>query len=541
MKSFTKSALVADALNLGPHWVYNQSKIARVYPEGVRQYTDPVSPYHGSKKAGDFTHIGDQLFFLHESIQANGGVYDSEVWKKDWVEKMSDYKGYLDSATKTTLETKAESPSDSDEVAGAGRCAPLLDLDMPMDEMIQAAKNQASLTHGSAEVTELAEFVVRTVFAIREGLGFYEAFLKAAEMGNYSVLEPMKHIKSAKTASTEDHLKVASDYGLTCHFTDAFPLTLYYAIHFGESFEECLSLNALAGGDNTARGILLAVFFCARDGEVSDVLFNKLNVNTGKENLEMAPGANDVEIDGKHGKLTGVLEMPEGEVSYTAVFAHCFTCGKDFLPEKRITQALAKRGIATLRIDFSGLGSSEGEFSESSFLTNLDDLVSASDWLTRKFTSPNLLVGHSLGGASVLAAAKKITSVKAVATIGAPSDPAHVAHLFEAHLPEIEESGEANVKLAGRSFTIGKRFLDDLKEHNQEHALAALSGVSTLIMHSPEDEIVPLKNAGVIYSALSHPKSFVSLVGADHLLTSPKDAEYVADIIKIWSAHTICG
>lgn len=237
--------------------------------------------------------------------------------------------------------------------------------------------------------------------------------------------------------------------------------------------------------------------------------------------------------------LSGVLEMPEGEVSATALFAHCFTCGKDFLPERRITRGLARRGIATLRIDFSGLGSSEGTFSDTSFLTNLDDLISVATWLKEHLAAPNLLVGHSLGGAAVLAAAGRIPSVKAVATIAAPADPQHVTHLFQNHLSEIQAKGEAEVTLAGRSFKIGKKFLEDLKGHNHKESLKGLKGVSTLIMHAPDDEVVSVKNAGEIYSALPHPKSFMALSGADHLLTRVKDAEYVAELIKTWSNYVL--
>ena len=281
------------------------------------------------------------------------------------------------------------------------------------------------------------------------------------------------------------------------------------------------------------------MLFTARDGDIGDTLYSKIKFEQTTPQEEFQAGSNSVKIQSNTGLLAGVLEMPDGEVSATAIFAHCFTCGKDFLPEKQITQALAERGIATLRIDFSGIGSSEGAFSETSFLTNLEDLVTAAEWLNVQLSAPHLLVGHSLGGAAVLAASKKISSIKAVATIGAPADPAHVTHLFESHLSEIESKGAAEVKLAGRSFTIGRRFLDDLKDYNQEALLSSLEGISTLIMHAPEDDIVPLKNAGQIYSALPHPKSFIALSGANHLLTSPKDANYVADLIKTWSNHVL--
>jgi len=390
-------------------------------------------------------------------------------------------------------------------------------------------------------VLELSEFIVRAAFAIREGQPFKEAFQIAASHGQYRKLDPITHLEAAQNGNASDHLKTSADFGLTCHFADAFPLVLFYALHFGEHFAECLSLNALAGGDNTARAMMLAIFFAARDGDVGAALFPQLNLTSSRQDQSFKAGANPISFISSQGQISGVLELPETEPIATAIFAHCFTCGKDFLPEKRITQALAERGIATLRIDFSGIGSSDGDFAQSSFLTNLDDLSSAAKWLSEQFSTPEILIGHSLGGAAVLAAAKHIPSVKAVATIGAPADPAHVTHLFENHLEDIEAHGEATVRLAGRPFTVGKRFLDDLKTHQQAETLSQLKGISTLIMHAPQDDIVPLKNAGHIYSALQHPKSFISLAGADHLLTQQKDAEYVADLIKIWSSRSLEG
>ena len=541
MKPYLKAALVADALNLGSHWVYNQGKIARLYPDGVKQLTDPASNYHEGKKAGQLTHTGDQVYFLQQALESNNGTYSIDVWREFWVSKMSNYSGYLDAATKATLANNGQTPSDSDEIAVVGRIAPLLDLDLGLEETVAAAKSQTALTHGSAEVNELAEFMVRVIFLVREGSDFASAFQQVAAEGDYPALDPEKHLSLAQTVPTDNHLDSASRFGLTCHFHEAFPLMLYYATRFGESFEECLSLNALAGGDNTARGILLALLFVARDGDVGAALWPQLELAGGAKPVELTAGGNKIAIPGNQGDLSGVLEMPEGEYRATAIFAHCFTCGKDFLPEKRITQALAKQGIAVLRVDFTGLGESGGEFGNTSFLTNLDDLIAAADWLGQQLEAPALLVGHSLGGAAVLAAAKKIDSVKAVATIGAPSDPGHVTHLFEGDLAEIESKGDAKVELAGRSFTIGKRFLDDLKDHNQKETLQSLKGVATLVMHAPDDQTVPLENAGYIYSALNHPKSFAALAGADHLLTKQRDAQYAADLITLWYSHNCEG
>jgi len=540
MKPYLKAALVADALNLGPHWVYNQSKIARLYPNGVKAFTDPASSYHKGKTAGQLTHTGDQIYFLQQAIDGNNGVYDADVWRDFWLAKMTDYSGYLDNATKVTLSNKGLVPSDSDEISGVGRIAAILDLELGLDESIEAARSQTSLSHGSEEVVELADFMIRTIFHVRNGVSFSQAFQKAADDGAYLALDPQKHLSAAKRATSDNHLQSASDFGLTCHFPEAFPLTLYYAVHFDSSFEECLSLNALAGGDNTARGILLALLFVARDGDVGANLSSGIRLATEAEKISFSKGGNQINIPGNQGALSGVLEMPDGECQATAIFAHCFTCGKDFLPEKRITQALAVQGIAVLRIDFTGLGSSEGDFGKTSFLTNLDDLIAAAEWLGLQLEKPSLLVGHSLGGAAVLAAAKKISSVKAVATIGAPSDPGHVTHLFENDLEEIEREGEAEVKLAGRPFTIGKRFLDDLQMHNQKETLQNLNGVAALIMHSPDDQTVPLENAGYIYSALNHPKSFAALTGADHLLTAQRDAHFALRHDTVVLSTDIC-
>lgn len=249
----------------------------------------------------------------------------------------------------------------------------------------------------------------------------------------------------------------------------------------------------------------------------------------------MTPGPNPVQID----HLAGILDLPESTPVAFAIFAHCFTCGQDFLPGTRISSGLAQKGIATLRIDFAGVGKSSGEFSDSSFLTNVDDLLLAAEWLRTHHQAPTLLVGHSLGGAAVLAAAGQIPEVKAVATIGAPAEPEHVQHLFANAIPEIEKTGQAEITLAGRPFRIGKKFLDDLNQYQQLEVLGKLRNIETLIMHSPTDQTVGLENASQIYAALPHPKSFISLSGTDHLLTRPSHARYVVDLISTWSSHAL--
>ena len=237
-------------------------------------------------------------------------------------------------------------------------------------------------------------------------------------------------------------------------------------------------------------------------------------------------------------QLAGKLTLPPGPLEGTALFAHCFTCGKDVRAARAISSSLAAKGIATLRFDFTGLGESEGEFAESSFSSNLDDLVAAADYLRDELQAPNVLVGHSLGGAAVLAAAHRVPECQAVATIGAPASPEHVRHLFAAKQNEIESEGEAVVELAGRPFRIQKQFLDDLAEHCSAERIGALKR-ALLIFHSPQDNIVGIENASTIYLAARHPKSFVSLDGADHLLSRRSDAAYVADVLSAWASRYV--
>jgi len=232
--------------------------------------------------------------------------------------------------------------------------------------------------------------------------------------------------------------------------------------------------------------------------------------------------------------LSGALEQPTTALRGTAVFAHCFTCNKNVHAASRISKGLRARGIAVLRFDFSGLGQSEGDFANTNFSTNLDDLRSAINALTEIGQAPGILVGHSLGGAAVLAVANEFESIELVATVGAPSEPAHVLHLIdEGSTEKIKQDGQAEVSLGGRPFVIRKEFLDDVNETSL-HSKLAVNRKPLLICHSPIDTIVGVDNAKKIYEAASHPKSFVSLDGADHLLRQPADAEFVADVISTW-------
>lgn len=237
-------------------------------------------------------------------------------------------------------------------------------------------------------------------------------------------------------------------------------------------------------------------------------------------------------------QLSARLDMPAGPHRATALFAHCFTCGKDIAAARRIAARLAAMGIAVLRFDFTGLGHSEGEFENTSFSSNVDDLVAAAAWATAQGMPPSLLIGHSLGGAAVIKAASLLEGIKAIATIGAPFDPAHVTHHFEHELENIARDGTARVTLGGRPFTIGKSFIDDTGNGVLSDVLAHLK-TALLVLHAPLDETVSVDSAAQIFMAAKHPKSFVSLDDADHLISRAKDAEYAADIIATWAARYI--
>jgi len=238
--------------------------------------------------------------------------------------------------------------------------------------------------------------------------------------------------------------------------------------------------------------------------------------------------------------LAARLELPEGEPRAYAVFAHCFTCSKDIAAASRISVALAAKGLGVLRFDFTGLGSSDGDFANTNFSSNVSDLVAACDYLRENHAPPALLVGHSLGGAAVLSAAERIPEAVGVVTIGAPADPEHVSRLFEGSLEEIQKKGCATVNLAGRTFEIKKQFLDDLAAQDTKSSVSKLNK-ALLIFHSPVDDIVSVENARRIFEAARHPKSFVSLHKADHLLGRREDSEYVGAIIAAWASRYIAG
>tara|TARA_R110001599_G_scaffold353688_1_gene595364 strand:- start:46685 stop:47896 length:1212 start_codon:yes stop_codon:yes gene_type:complete len=239
-----------------------------------------------------------------------------------------------------------------------------------------------------------------------------------------------------------------------------------------------------------------------------------------------------VEFSSQALMLSGALETPENNIRCYALFAHCFTCGKDVAAASRISRALTREGIAVLRFDFTGLGNSDGDFANTNFSSNLQDLIAASDFLRDNYEAPALLIGHSLGGAAVLAMAADVPEVRAVVTIGAPHRAEHVTRNFSASLEEIASTGEAQVNLGGRKFSIRKQFLEDLEQH--DYADLGKLRKALLIMHAPLDETVSIAEAEKIYVGARHPKSFISLDDADHLLSRKADAEYVARNIAAW-------
>ncbi len=252
----------------------------------------------------------------------------------------------------------------------------------------------------------------------------------------------------------------------------------------------------------------------------------------------MSVRSEKIMFTGTQGKLAARLDRPPGTPRACALFAHCFTCSKDVFAAARIAEGLTAHGIAVFRFDFTGLGASEGDFANTNFTSNIADLLKAADHMRQKLSAPEIIIGHSLGGAAVLAAAGEIPEVKAVATIAAPYDPGHVADNFGDHIREIKEKGEAEVTLAGRPFRIQKQFLDDIESQDQKTRIAGLRK-ALLILHAPTDEIVGIDNASNIFIAAKHPKSFVSLDNADHLLTRRADAEYAADLLAAWASRYI--
>ena len=246
-----------------------------------------------------------------------------------------------------------------------------------------------------------------------------------------------------------------------------------------------------------------------------------------------------VAFEGPHGNIAGKLDLPDSMPRAYGVFAHCFTCSKDVLAANRIAQGLAAHGVAMLRFDFAGLGASAGDFGDTNFSSNVEDLVAAAGFLREKFAAPRLLVGHSMGGTAVLAAAHRIPESRAVVTIASPSDPHYVVNaLLSEHLDTLAELGQARVKLAGREFQIRQQFVEDATRHRLAERISDL-GRALLVMHAPGDDTVDIANALRIFEMARYPKSFVSLDGVDHLVTGREDAAQVAAMIAAWSGRYI--
>ncbi len=244
-----------------------------------------------------------------------------------------------------------------------------------------------------------------------------------------------------------------------------------------------------------------------------------------------------VQFENDEGRqLSGTLDMPKTPVAAYALFAHCFTCTHNLKSATNISRSLTEAGIAVLRFDFTGLGRSEGEFADTNFSSNVADLLAAVRFLENEYAAPSILLGHSLGGTAVLQAAASVDSAVAVATIGSPADPAHVQHLFGDAGEELESSGQADVSIGGRPFTVKKQFLDDLEQHDLYASVGKLRK-ALLIMHAPLDEIVEIDNAATLYAAAKHPKSFASLDRADHLLSNNADSLYAGRLLAAWASR----
>jgi uncharacterized OsmC-like protein/alpha/beta superfamily hydrolase len=253
----------------------------------------------------------------------------------------------------------------------------------------------------------------------------------------------------------------------------------------------------------------------------------------------MAARSEKITFPGSQGAaLAARLDWPAAKPRALALLAHCFTCSKDLVAVSRIARGLQERGIAVCRFDFTGLGMSDGEFANTNFSSNVQDLLAAAAYLRQAVMPADILIGHSLGGAAVLAAAMDIPEARAVATIAAPADAAHVTQNFAAQVGEIREKGEAAVTLAGRNFTITRQFLEDVEGARLSERIAAMRK-ALLIFHSPADDIVGIENASAIFTAAKHPKSFISLDGADHLLSKRADAAYVAEVLSAWASRYI--
>lgn len=253
-----------------------------------------------------------------------------------------------------------------------------------------------------------------------------------------------------------------------------------------------------------------------------------------------ATGRKKIKFSNSEGhQLAAIIELPDkGEPIGFALFAHCFTCSKNLNAVRNIARALNDNGIAVMLFDFTGLGESEGDFENTNFSSNIEDLIDAASFLKNEYRAPAIMIGHSLGGAAAIFASSRIESVKAFATIASPSSPGHISHLLRSDIEEINKNGIAEVSIGGRNFSIKKQFLDDIKESKLNTVLHEIKK-PILILHSPQDNIVGIENAAEIFQMAMHPKSFISLDGADHLLSKETDSLYAGDMIASWAKRYI--
>ena len=268
MDGFYHTALVADALSLGAHWIYNQEEIVEVFPKGVRKFADPMTEYHKGKKAGDQTHYGDQAVMLWKSIKKREG-FDAEGWREDWVAEMGRHGGYVDGASKETLKSEGKVASQSSDLGGASRIAPILDLKLPLNDAVAAVRSQTALTHGDPAVADAAEFFTRAAYVLKAKAAFEDALEAAAEEGTYVKLNVAKHVETARSLRDEIFPGVAKQIGQACVVDQAFPLALYFLLRPQTDFEKTMSDNIMAGGDSAARGMLISLLFAAVDPNVA--------------------------------------------------------------------------------------------------------------------------------------------------------------------------------------------------------------------------------------------------------------------------------
>lgn len=560
LKGCLFGSFIGDAISLGVHWIYDADKIQKLHGR-IADYVDPSdNRYHAKRKRGDLSHYGDQALALMRSLEGGAG-FSLPAFAERWQAMWPHYSGYVDGATKDTLNNlESGQPLDSvgsksNDLAGAGRIAPLLVAlsESSEDDLAAAARAQTAFTHNDPGVVEAAEFFARLTRRVLEGDAVEEIIEKLAATGDF----PNLGLEDALDAVRKGLFFPASEalpaFGLTCHLPDALPATIFLLIKHGDDLETALIENAMAGGDSAARGLLLGLVLGAAHGFSAIPARWVTGLNAGAELVAwMAsqdcgcgidavpdPGTNKVEFTNREGHtLSAKLDWPPNGAKPTAVaiFAHCFTCTKDLPAIARISRALGEEGVAVLRFDFTGLGGSAGEFSDTNFSSNVEDLVAAAEYLEKRVGAPDLLIGHSLGGAAAIAAARRIRSVRGIATIGTPSEPAHLGEVLSETRTKALADGQSDVEIGGLGYTLKRQFFEDIQSQNVLGSLKEFDG-SLLVLHSPLDRTVDVDHAAKLFMAARHPKSFVSLDEADHLLTRPADSRFAAKVIAAWAHH----